>query len=46
MKALHKNCAEGDVLGVRGILSGSLELLESIGELRSGSFVRFPCSIL
>lgn len=30
MKALHKNCAEGDVLGVRGILSGSLELLESI----------------
>jgi hypothetical protein len=32
MKMLHKNCAEGDVLGVRGILSGSLELLESIGE--------------
>jgi hypothetical protein len=32
MKALHKYCAEGDVMGVRGILSGSLELLESIGE--------------
>jgi hypothetical protein len=32
MKALHKHSAEGDVMGVRGILSGSLELLESIGE--------------
>jgi len=32
MKALHKNCAEGDVMGVRAILSSSLDLLESIGE--------------
>jgi hypothetical protein len=29
---LHRLCAEGDVMGVRGILSQSLELLESIGE--------------
>jgi hypothetical protein len=28
---LHRLCAEGDVMGVRGILSQSLELLESIG---------------
>ncbi|KAJ9122328.1 hypothetical protein QFC22_001749 [Naganishia vaughanmartiniae] len=27
---LHRLCAEGDVMGVRGILSQSLELLESI----------------
>jgi hypothetical protein len=32
MKALHKNCAEGDVMGVRAILSSSLDLSESIGE--------------
>lgn len=30
MKALHKSCAEGDVMAVRGVLSSSMELLESI----------------
>jgi hypothetical protein len=30
---LHRLCAEGDVMGVRAILSNSLEYLESIGEL-------------
>lgn len=31
---LHAFCAEGDVMGVRGILSSSLEYLESIGVCR------------
>lgn len=29
---LHRLCAEGDVMGVRAILSQSLDMLESIGE--------------
>jgi hypothetical protein len=29
---LHRLCAEGDVMGVRAILSQGLDLLESIGE--------------
>ncbi len=29
---LHRLCADGDVMGVRGILSNSLEYLESIGQ--------------
>jgi hypothetical protein len=32
MKHLHKSCAEGDVMAVRGVLSASLDLLESIGK--------------
>ena len=45
MKALHKNCAEGDVMGVRGILSGSLELLESIGKSFPGCVEALDCRI-
>lgn len=32
---LHRLCAEGDVMGVRAILSQGLDLLESIGEFFS-----------
>lgn len=41
---LHRLCAEGDVMGVRAILSQSLDMLESIGEcLLLSTFLQYSC---